>query len=89
VEASSPALIEKVKVATTDETGQYRIIELRPGLYTLTFTLTGFQTIRREGLELPGEFVMTVNADMRVGRLEESITVTGESPVSHRFAHAL
>jgi len=81
VEASSPALIEKVKVATTDETGQYRIIELRPGLYTLTFTLTGFQTIRREGLELPGEFVMTVNADMRVGRLEESITVTGESPI--------
>src|SRR6266511_3987338 len=62
VEASNPVLIEKVRSATTDETGQYRIIELRPGLYTLTFTLTGFATVRREGLELPGEFVMTVNA---------------------------
>src|SRR5262245_49797045 len=72
VEASSPALIEKVRTATTDETGQFRIIELRPGVYTVTFTLTGFTTIRREGLELPGEFVMTVNADLRVGGLEES-----------------
>jgi len=81
VEASSPVLIEKVRTATTDETGQYRIIELRPGVYTLTFTLTGFTTIKHEGLELPGEFVMTVNADMRVGRLEESITVSGESPI--------
>jgi hypothetical protein len=81
VEASSPVLIEKVRTATTDETGQFRIIELRPGTYTLTFTLTGFTTIKREGLVLPGEFVMTVNADMRVGGLEESITVTGESPI--------
>src|SRR5262245_25634080 len=81
VEASSPALIEKVRTATTDETGQFRIIELRPGIYTLTFTLTGFTTVRREGLELPGEFVMTVNAEMRVGGLEESLTVTGESPI--------
>src|SRR5262245_9215418 len=76
VEASSPALIEKVRTATTDETGQFRIIELRPGIYTLTFTMTGFTTVRREGLELPGEFVMTVNAEMRVGGLEESLTVT-------------
>jgi hypothetical protein len=81
VEASSPVLIEKIRTATTDESGQYRIIELRPGIYTLTFTLTGFTTIRREGLELPAEFVMTVNADLRVGGLEESITVTGESPI--------
>ena len=81
VEAASPVLIEKVRTATTDETGQYRIIELRPGVYTLTFTLTGFTTVKREGLELPGEFVMTVNADLRVGGLEESITVTGESPI--------
>ena len=81
VEASSPALIEKIRTATTDETGQFRIIELRPGIYTLTFTLPGFTTVKREGLELPGEFVMTVNADMRVGGLEESITVTGESPI--------
>jgi Carboxypeptidase regulatory-like domain len=72
VEAASPVLIEKVRTATTDDSGQYRIIELRPGIYTLTFTLPGFTTVKREGLELPGEFVMTVNADMRVGGLEES-----------------
>src|SRR5688572_19879567 len=81
VEAASPALIERVRTATTDETGQYRIIELRPGPYTVTFTLPGFSTVKREGLELPGEFVMTVNADLRVGQLEETVTVTGESPI--------
>jgi hypothetical protein len=81
VEASSPALIERVRTAVTDETGQYRIIELRPGLYTVTFTLSGFTTVKREGLELPGEFVMTVNVDLRVGALAETVTVTGESPI--------
>jgi hypothetical protein len=81
VEAASPALIEKVKSSVTDESGQYRIVDLRPGPYTLTFTLPGFNTVKREGLELPGDFVMTVNADLRVGGLEETITVTGESPV--------
>ena len=80
VEAASPALIEKVKTGSTDENGLYRIIDLRPGPYTVTFTLPGFNTVKREGLELPGEFVMTVNADLRVGGLEETITVTGESP---------
>jgi hypothetical protein len=81
VEATSPVLIEKVRSASTDDTGQYRIIELRPGTYTVTFTLPGFTTVKREGLVLPAEFVATVNADLRVGGLEETVTVTGESPV--------
>lgn len=81
VEASSPALIEKVRVATTDGSGQYRIIDLRPGTYTVTFTLTGFSTVRREDVQLTGTFVATIDADLRVGALEETITVTGESPI--------
>jgi hypothetical protein len=81
VEASSDVLIEKVRSAVTDETGQYRITELRPGTYTVTFTLTGFSTVKREQLELPADFVSTVNADLRVGTLEETVTVTGESPI--------
>jgi hypothetical protein len=81
VEASSPALIEKVRSVSTDASGQYRIVDLRPGTYTVVFTLTGFNTVKREGLELTGNFVATVNADLRVGGIEETITVTGESPV--------
>src|SRR5205814_1454560 len=81
VEAASDVLIEKVRSAVTDGSGQYRIIDLRPGTYTVTFTLTGFNTVRREGLELPADFVSTVNADLRVGTLEETVTVTGESPI--------
>jgi hypothetical protein len=81
VEAASPALIEKVRAAVTDGSGQYRIIDLRPGTYTVTFTLTGFNSVRREGIELTGSFVSTVNIDMRVGSLEETITVIGESPI--------
>ena len=81
VEAASPALIEKVRTAVTDGSGQYRIIDLRPGTYTVTFTLTGFNTVRREGIELTGTFVSTVNTELRVGSLEETITVTGESPI--------
>ena len=86
VEAASPALIEKVRTATTDDTGQYRIIDLRPGVYTATFTLTGFSTVKREQLELPADFVSTVNAELRVGTLEETVTVTGESPIVLLFA---
>src|ERR671937_229652 len=67
VEASSPALIEKSRVAITDGQGQYRIVELRPGTYTVTFTLPGFSTVKREGIELTGSFVATVNADLKVG----------------------
>src|SRR5947207_2409480 len=64
VEAASPALIEKVRVAVTDSTGQYKIENLRPGTYTVTFTLSGFSTLKREGLVLEGSFVATVNADL-------------------------
>jgi hypothetical protein len=81
VEAASPALIEKVKTSVTDGTGQFRIVDLRPGTYTVTFALTGFNTVRREGFVLPGDFVATLNADLKVGALEETVTVSGESPV--------
>jgi len=81
VEAASPVLIEKVKSVVTDGNGSYRITDLRPGLYSVSFTLTGFSTYRREGLELPSDFTATLNAELKVGTLEETITVTGESPI--------
>src|SRR6266699_1861305 len=81
VEASSPALIEKTRSVVTDGTGQYRIENLRPGTYTVTFTLPGFSTVKREGIELTGAFVATVNADLRVGSIAETITVSGETPI--------
>ncbi|HEX7281718.1 MAG TPA: carboxypeptidase regulatory-like domain-containing protein, partial [Vicinamibacterales bacterium] len=81
VEAASDVLIEKVKSAVTDGDGRYRIAELRPGTYAVTFSLTGFKTFRRDGLQLPSEFTATVNAELGVGTLEETITVTGASPV--------
>jgi hypothetical protein len=81
VEASSDVLIEKVKSAITDGDGAYRIADLRPGTYRVTFTLTGFKTFQRDGLVLPSEFTATLNAELGVGSLEETITVTGASPV--------
>jgi len=81
VEASSPALIEKTRSAVTDGTGQYRIEQLRPGIYTVTFTLGGFSTVKRDDIELSGSFTAAVNADMRVGTVSETVTVTGESPL--------
>jgi hypothetical protein len=81
VEAASPALIEKVRSVATDGEGRYQIIDLRPGVYTVTFTLAGFNTVKREGLELPTNFTATVNAELKVGSLEESITVSGSAPV--------
>src|SRR2546428_1028045 len=81
VEASSPVLIEKVRTAVTDSQGLYSIVDLRPGVYTVTFTLPGFTTVRREGIELTGSFTATVNADMRVGGLEETVTVSGQAPL--------
>jgi len=81
VEAASPALIEKTRSAVTDGTGQYRIIDLKPGTYTLTFTLQGFATVKREAIELSGTQTATIPMEMRVGALQESVTVTGESPV--------
>lgn len=81
VEVSSPALTEQARSAVTQSGGQYRVIDLRPGTYSVTFSLTGFSTVKREGIELSGAFTATVNAEMRVGSLEETITVTGETPI--------
>jgi hypothetical protein len=81
IEAASPALIERVRTAVTDDAGQYRIIELRPGTYTVTFTLEGFNTSRQEGLELTAGFTATVNGDLKVGSIAETVTVTGQTPV--------
>src|SRR5437764_1221119 len=81
VEASSPALIEKVRTAVSDGSGQYRVEDLRPGVYTVTFSLQGFSTYKREGIELTGSFTATVNADLKVGTLAETITVSGVTPV--------
>src|SRR5256885_14995162 len=81
VEASSPVLIEKSRTAVTDDQGAYKIVDLRPGAYTVTFTLAGFGTVKREGVELTSNFTAPINVEMKVGSLEETITVTGESPV--------
>src|SRR2546425_4172694 len=81
VEAASPVLIEKVRSVVSDDTGQYRIVDLRPGIYSVTFSLPGFSSVKREGIELSGTFVATVNADLRIGSLQETITVTGETPI--------
>jgi hypothetical protein len=81
VEAASPALIEKTRSAVTDGSGQYRIENLRPGTYSVTFTLSGFSTAKREGVELVGFFTAAVNVDLRVGAVAETVTVTGETPV--------
>ena len=81
VEVSSPALIEKVRSAVTDATGQYRVVSLSPGVYTVTFTLPGFNAVKHEGIELSGTFTATVNADLKVGALEETITVSGTTPL--------
>src|SRR4051812_23109078 len=81
VEAASPALIEKVRAAVTDGSGQYRIVDLQPGTYSLTFTLPGFNVVKRENIQLTGNQTLTIPVDMRVGGVEETITVTGETPV--------
>jgi hypothetical protein len=81
VEAASPALIEKVRSVITDSQGLYRIVDLRPGTYTVTFALPGFSTVKREGISLTTGFTANVNAELKVGALEETVTVTGESPI--------
>src|SRR4029079_2142622 len=81
VEAASPALIERTRTAITDSQGQYRIIDLRPGVYSVTFTLQGFNTFRRDCIDLTASFTANVNADLKVGALEETVTVTGASPI--------
>src|SRR5882672_8202323 len=81
VEAASPELIERIRTAVTDGAGQYRIEDLRPGAYTVTFSLPGFTTLKREGIELTGTFTATINVELKVGVVAETVTVTGESPV--------
>src|SRR5215212_12249837 len=81
VEAASDVLIEKTRTVVTDGNGQYRLIDLRAGTYAVTFSLPGFSTYRRSGVVIEGAFTATVNADMKVGSLQETVTVTGESPV--------
>src|SRR2546426_623579 len=77
VEATSPSLIEKVRTAITDGQGLYQITDLRPGVYAVVFTLPGFTTIRREGIQLTSSFSATVNGEMVVGSVAETIIVTG------------
>ena len=81
VEATSDVLIERTRSTTTDGEGQYRFVDLRPGRYDVIFSLPGFATLRREGVELPADFVATINSEMRVGGLEEALTVTAASPL--------
>ena len=81
VEATSPALIEKVRTTITDAEGLYRIVDLRPGTYAVTFALPGFSTLKREGVELTAGFTRTVNGELTVSNLEETITVTGQTPL--------
>jgi len=81
VEASSPALIERTRTAVTDAAGQYQMVNLRPGAYSLTFTLSGFKTVRRDGIDVSGGGAITINAELNVGGVTETIVVTGETPV--------
>src|SRR4051812_15965906 len=81
VEAASPALIEKSRTAVTDGSGQYRVTGLNPGTYSLTFRLSGFNVVKREGIELSGTATLTLAVEMRIGAVAETVTVTGETPV--------
>jgi Carboxypeptidase regulatory-like domain len=81
VEATSPALIERVRTAVTDSQGAYKIIDLRPGVYAVTFTLSSFAPLKREGIELSAGVTVTINGELRVGTIAETITVSGQSPL--------
>src|SRR5262245_66293871 len=76
VEARSPELIEGTRAVVTDSAGQYQIVDLRPGIYTLTFTLTGFSNVRRDALELAGSRIVTIDAQLSVGGVQETVTVS-------------
>lgn len=81
VEASSSALIEKTRSVTTDAEGLYRIVDLRPGSYLVTFSLGGFRTLQRDGITLTGAQAATVNAELSLGTVEEALVVTAEAPM--------
>jgi hypothetical protein len=89
VEASSPTLIEKARTVVSDGAGQYQIVSLPPGTYSILFTLTGFSTVKREGIELTGAFVATVNAEMAVGQVSETVTVSRQSPLVDVQSHVV
>src|SRR5215213_9183653 len=79
VEAASPVLIEKTRTVVSDGTGQYRITDLLPGTYVLTFSIPGFTTVKREGVAVSGSGVLPINIEMRVGAVQETVTVSGEA----------
>src|SRR4051812_15342578 len=81
IEAASPALIEKSRTVFTDGAGQYRVISLSPGTYTVTFTLPGFRSVVRQGVVLTAEFTANVDASLSVGELSETVTVSGQTPL--------
>src|SRR5215813_8507535 len=81
VEASSDVLIERSRSVTTDGDGRYSIVDLRPGTYAITFTLPGFNTFKRNDVIVPSNVTVPVNAELKVGSLEETVTVAGASPV--------
>src|SRR6187200_1624388 len=81
VEAASDVLIEKTRSVVTDGSGQYKIVDLRPGTYVVTFTLPGFASVKRDGIELPSNFTASISVDLKVGSLEETVVVSGQSPV--------
>jgi hypothetical protein len=81
VEATSPALIDKARTTVSDGSGQYRMTDLPPGSYVITFSLSGFSSVRREGVDVSGSGVTAINAEMKVGTLQETLTVTGDAPL--------
>src|SRR4029450_2588713 len=78
---ASDVLIEKVRTAVTDNSGRYQLLDLRPGAYVITFTLQGFNSVKREGVTLSGSANAEVDAELRVGQIQETVTVTGETPI--------
>jgi hypothetical protein len=87
VETTSPALIEKARHAVTDGRGHYRIENLGPGTYSIGFTLKGWKTYHRDGIELSGSSTVVVDVELTIGTVTEAVTVTGELPVVD--AHSL
>jgi hypothetical protein len=88
VEAASPVLIEKVRTAVTDGAGLYRLVNLPPGAYTLTFSLPGFNTVRREGVQLSVGFIASIDAELRIGSIEETVTVTRNHSQTRSMFHS-